>query len=437
MEQGLALAAGLAAALLGCAAAGVVVTPVGPARDRLLGLAASAYLFSRKLDATGGPSWCNVNAVVNCDVVNSSAASEVMGIPIALLGAGFFLGVAVAARFVGAPRQRLFQVVAWLAGAGVLYSVFLAVTATQLGAICLFCMTIYGCCALLVWGGGLGARREGAGLADAPGQVASSAPALVVLFVFLGVVLVGQSAWSSAGRGPRPVGRSRRSRRRAGRAPSGAGPADRGHPVAALRPTRHPCRSEGDEPRLGARTRRTRSSSSPTSGARIAPRRASCSTISCRRSPRSRCGSACSRCRACATPVLPESTGPSSRSGGAAPLSRPVRREPGQVLGVRRRGVRGQPDLSDERLVDIAKSVGLDMAKLQTCMADPATLTGGHRRRPGRRRAPAPRNPASSWSGSLPDRPWRCAAARRVCSRCSRPRRGDRAAPVSQASCPM
>src|SRR5262245_48927998 len=117
MGEGLALAAVLVAAVLSCAGLVWCAPRGGFAATALLGAAASGYLFSRKLDATG-PSICNINQVVNCDLVNSSANSELFGVPIALLGVGFFVGVLVVAAVASAPRHPMFQVVAVLGATG-------------------------------------------------------------------------------------------------------------------------------------------------------------------------------------------------------------------------------------------------------------------------------------------------------------------------------
>jgi protein-disulfide isomerase/uncharacterized membrane protein len=375
MEQGLALAAGLPAAILVCAAVVWWSPRWGLAATSVLGLLSSAYLFSRKLDSTG-ESLCNVNAVVNCDAVNNSAASELMGIPIALLGAGFFLGVAVAAAFGGAPRQRLFQVVTWLAAGGVAYSIYLAFAALQIGAVCVLCMTIYACCGLLVWGGWLGARREGAGLADAPAQVAISAPALVVLFVFLGVVLVGQSAWSSA-----------RARTTSGRAIEALQASDEGErPTGERLPLDEVIASlyarpsntavlEGDEPRLGRED-------APYTIVEFAdfgcPHCAeACETLHdlVEQVPQVQVRFRSFPLSGLCNPLFPASGGSELEIGRCrAALASSCAGSQGKFWEYSREVFAGQPDLSDERLVDIAKQVGLDMDSLQTCMADPATL---------------------------------------------------------------
>jgi protein-disulfide isomerase/uncharacterized membrane protein len=374
MEQGLALAAGLSAAILVCAAVVWWSPRWGLAATSVLGLLASAYLFWRKLDSSG-ESLCNVNAVVNCDVVNTSAASELMGIPIALLGAGFFLGVGVAAGFSAAPRQRLFQVVTWLAAGGVAYSVYLAFAAAQIGAVCLLCMTIYACCGLLVWGGWLGARREGADLTDAPAQVAVSAPALVVLFVFLGVVLVGQSAWSSA-RARNPSGRALEALQATDQGDTPTGdemPLDAMLAQLYARPSGTAV-LEGDEPRLGRED-------APFTIVEFAdfgcPHCAeACETLHdlVEQVPQVQVRFRSFPLSGLCNPLFPASGTELEIGRCRAALASSCAGTQGKFWQYSREVFAGQPDLSDERLVDVAKQVGLDLDSLQSCMADPATL---------------------------------------------------------------
>ncbi len=88
-----------------------------------LGLADSLYLFTSKL---GRPLICGVG---DCDVVNSSPYSVLMGIPVSVLGAlgyGLLLVLAVwaFARGEGAPYW-LIQARLFLAGLAVLFSIYL------------------------------------------------------------------------------------------------------------------------------------------------------------------------------------------------------------------------------------------------------------------------------------------------------------------------
>ena len=190
----------LAAAI---AAAGVIdrSTRWGIVATAALGLGASAYLFRQKL-AAAGPSICNINDVINCDIVNNSPQSEIAGMPISLLGAGFFLGVAVAGVLAKDAAWRLYQVTALLAGLGVLYSVYLAFVASQLGAICVMCITIYLCTALLAYAGWRGTQAAGTPLLDGLQAVPTSLGFVTIAATLAIVVLVGNSAVSAKGSNP-------------------------------------------------------------------------------------------------------------------------------------------------------------------------------------------------------------------------------------------
>ncbi len=373
MGEGLALAAVLVAAVLSCAGLVWWSPRWGMAAAAALGAASSGYLFSRKLDASG-PSICNVSDVVNCDVVNTSANSELMGIPIALLGVGFFVGVAAAAVFASTPRHRMFQIVASLAAVGVAYSVFLAIAAAQLGAVCPMCMTIYACCALLVWGGWLGARRDGVGITDRFTEAALSVHTVVIAFVFLGIVAVGQSAWSSA--------RARTSTGRVFDALAEADPAADPGPELAMQITDLYARPaaalplEGDEPRRGR-------ADAPITILEFAdygcPHCAEAGDVIedlVRTVPQVQVRFRVFPLSGFCNPVLE----PSSPTGTELEIGRCRAALAAHCAGANGKfweytdGVfAGQPDLSDERLMEVASNVGLDPGALQTCMADPAS----------------------------------------------------------------
>jgi protein-disulfide isomerase len=188
----------LAAALLACLGVVLESPRWGTVATAALGLFSSLYLFQMKLEASGS-SMCDVSAKVSCSVVNSSAASELFGIPIAVLGAGFFLGVALAAVFQPTLQHRLYQSVGVLAAVGCVYSVWLAFQAYQIGATCPMCMTIYAANGLLVLAAALGSREQGIPLFSQLPQVAQSGSALTIAITFAVVVLLGQTVYQSRG----------------------------------------------------------------------------------------------------------------------------------------------------------------------------------------------------------------------------------------------
>ncbi len=150
----------------------------------------SSYLFSEKASATAGSSLCDINAVFNCGIVNDSVYSELAGIPITLFGLAFYAGLALAA--LTAPKDDAsFDKLNTLTGAfSVLYSLFLAWASTQIGAFCLFCISMYIGNIILLWSGIKGMRERDAGL-DGLGAVANSRAVTVLIGTFVVMSFVG------------------------------------------------------------------------------------------------------------------------------------------------------------------------------------------------------------------------------------------------------
>ena len=88
---------------------------------------------------------CEASAEVNCDIVNTSAYSEMFSVPIATWGMATYLLLLVCAVFVLRGRKEYTGV---LLGAGILstiYSGFLFyISKSELGFVCLWCMRLYG-----------------------------------------------------------------------------------------------------------------------------------------------------------------------------------------------------------------------------------------------------------------------------------------------------
>lgn len=129
------------------------------------GLAIAAYLSKLHLDLFYGSgvteSLCDLGGSFNCSAVNASPESEIFGIPQALLAIPVYLLTAligILGHRKTAPTQALALSV--LGGLAVLYSMRLAfISATVIGAWCLFCIALYGVniglFALGLWGSGV------------------------------------------------------------------------------------------------------------------------------------------------------------------------------------------------------------------------------------------------------------------------------------------
>lgn len=178
-----------------------------------MGLGVSLYL-GKQHHPSHAPSVCNVDEVFNCDVVNTSAYAEIAGVPIALIGAAFYaavLFVSVMARQSPDVHKRAAHLIAAGGILSVGYSVFLGWASAQLGAWCLFCISLYGVNAILL-GGGLWAVKEsgvslGAGVSEAAlgkSDASFTKMASAAFVVFLASMFWYRSMGDTSG-GPAPV----------------------------------------------------------------------------------------------------------------------------------------------------------------------------------------------------------------------------------------
>jgi len=148
-----ALLLGISSGWLVCAGALKLNRWVGALVSSMTALGVSLYLGVQH-KGLAGDSICSVSSTFDCDKVNTSAYSEVLGVPIAFFGSAFYAAVALVAllalrsgsdeRYGKAPH-----LVAVGGGASVAYSIYLAGASMSLGAWCLFCISLYGLNALI------------------------------------------------------------------------------------------------------------------------------------------------------------------------------------------------------------------------------------------------------------------------------------------------
>ena len=163
-----------------------------PAFVIALGICGTVVSFLSTLDhvafklGSQAPSLCSAITGSDCAAAHESGAAELLGIPISIFGAAFYLGlvaVALGAWVAGGRAGRVARLLAWgpvalcLAGLGSLgYSVFLASVLVSIGQVCRFCVALYAVnigvtVAAFAWAWpALRRPREAA-----PGAVASSA----------------------------------------------------------------------------------------------------------------------------------------------------------------------------------------------------------------------------------------------------------------------
>lgn len=116
----------------------------------LAGLGVSLYLTQYHFRILSDPAFesaCKVNETFNCDKVNTSPWAKLWGIPLALYGAGYYLAMGLLAGLAFSQSEKYtralelifgFSFLAVLLSAGLAY-----VSAFQIGAWCLFCMSLY------------------------------------------------------------------------------------------------------------------------------------------------------------------------------------------------------------------------------------------------------------------------------------------------------
>jgi uncharacterized membrane protein len=111
----------------------------------LVGLAVSVYLTVEHFTSSTTLA-CPEGAVVNCAKVTSSQWSELFGIPVAVLGLGYFVAMTVLVTPAAWRRRALDPVRVVGAGAGVVMVLYLVwVELFRVNAICLWCTAVHAC----------------------------------------------------------------------------------------------------------------------------------------------------------------------------------------------------------------------------------------------------------------------------------------------------
>jgi len=187
----------LLGALLFCAGVIAYEARRGALATALLCAGANGYLFSQKMSGSG-PSRCNINEVLNCDVINTSEASELFGVPITLFGVAFYTGLALAAMLHERTTPKFHQVSGLFALFNLGVSAWLAWESKQLGAVCVVCITIYIGNALLLWAALKGVTAEGQKLFDQLGGALTARSSLLITATFAVVLLTGLAQWQDA-----------------------------------------------------------------------------------------------------------------------------------------------------------------------------------------------------------------------------------------------
>lgn len=105
-----------------------------------LGMADSWYLASSKFEGT--PLTCNINGLDGCNVVAQSPYSELLGIPLAVYGLGFYILVfALTLAIMFVPHRQLARILFGIAALGLVASaIFVLIQIVIIKAVCLYCL---------------------------------------------------------------------------------------------------------------------------------------------------------------------------------------------------------------------------------------------------------------------------------------------------------
>ncbi|WP_239493506.1 vitamin K epoxide reductase family protein [Luteitalea sp. TBR-22] len=166
----------------------------------LVGLAASvaaAFVHYQLATTPGYESFCDVNATFSCAQAYQSAYGRLLGVPVSILGAGFFAGL-LALATLGRRLEALasYLLVASLVGLGfVLYLAW--ATVFVLGTLCLLCLTTYAAVVGLFFIAGSAASVP---MIDVPERLSRDLGRLVATPVALAACLlvIGATAASAA-----------------------------------------------------------------------------------------------------------------------------------------------------------------------------------------------------------------------------------------------
>ena len=166
----------------------------------------NGYLLQRKIDASSGTSACAINAVFDCDKVNTSAWSMVGSVPVTLLGLAGYGGLFVALLLApNKPPQRsphIDRLIVAFAAPSFAFSLFLGYQSKVIGAFCLVCISIYAATGLLLWAGLRGLALQQASFAEGMALIPFRREGLIFAGIGLAVLTYGNGAYQDATRLP-------------------------------------------------------------------------------------------------------------------------------------------------------------------------------------------------------------------------------------------
>lgn len=130
-------------------------------------------------------SFCDFSKEVSCDVVTTSLYSEIFGIPVSLMGIGFFAFILALILF--DKRKEVCKTVLFLTVFMLIPSLYLTfIEAFEIGAFCVLCETSKGMMVLILIVSGIASRKF------APFPMRQVAPILIAGFLAVGITYFAQ-----------------------------------------------------------------------------------------------------------------------------------------------------------------------------------------------------------------------------------------------------
>lgn len=115
----------------------------------VLGFAFSIYLAKNHYALPSQGAICDIGNIASCSLVNTSRFSEVLNIPVALLGALWFAVTFILSwKALRKDGYRLALLVGWN-GIGMLAVIYFIIAEITLKTLCIFCTIVHGIIALL------------------------------------------------------------------------------------------------------------------------------------------------------------------------------------------------------------------------------------------------------------------------------------------------
>jgi protein-disulfide isomerase/uncharacterized membrane protein len=201
-DSGMVVLGGLTVLLVVVLGLVVAARPMGLLASGIAGTGISMYLAYEHTQA--GKAICDISSSISCSAVNSSEYSTLFGIPVAILGLGYFLAISwLAARYLMVKKGNALLLIQLGGVLAVGFDIYLGWAMRQVGAFCPFCAATYVLNLFLLVGSTLEKNRldqekDPINLASALGSEGLNATVIGLVGLVVGVMAFGGTAKGSS-----------------------------------------------------------------------------------------------------------------------------------------------------------------------------------------------------------------------------------------------